>query len=140
MSRALSEQDFINAITKVAETAVENNEDATLRGEQMAAVPELLQPDAGKGSGPRDAFESFTDDAEKRHGDNREASGGYLDQAFDGFGQSARQTGAELGNLLEGYGPKSISSRAGAEAGHTKIGQVSIGAFSDELGKIAGCP
>ncbi|MHC4180573.1 MAG: hypothetical protein ACYSWU_23990 [Planctomycetota bacterium] len=134
---ALTEQDFINAVTKVAETAVENNEDQTVDGEQQEAVPELLQPDAGKGSGPRDAFESFTDDAEKRHSDNREGSGGYLDQAFDGFSQNARQTGAELGNLLDNFGPESIVSRATAEAGQTKISAVSIGAFSDELGKIS---
>lgn len=134
----LSEQDFINAITKVAEAGqIGDNESEMVGGEQAEAVPEMLQPDAGKGSGSRAAFESFTTDAEKRHSDNRAGSGGYLDQAFDGFGQNARQAGAELSNLLDNFGPKAISSSATTEAGQTKISQANIEAFVDELGKIA---
>lgn len=132
---ALTEQDFINAISKIAESELESNEDQVVAGEQEKAVPELLQPDDGpKGDSAREAIESLSTGAEKAHSENRE--GEYLPNAFDGFKQNARQTGAELSNLLDNYGPSAAVSSATAAAGRTKISSAQISAFQDELAAI----
>lgn len=134
-----SKDDFVSAIVKVAQdTSVGDTEDQGTPGQQSDETPELLQPDEGKGSGPRGEHESMSTGAEKEHADNREGQGGYLDKAFDGFSQAAHQTGAELSNLLDGYGPKAIVSRATPEAGVSKIGSARLNAFADELRKITG--
>lgn len=132
-----SKADFVRAVTKIAqETSVGDNEDQSVKGQQLDEPPELLQPDDGPGEGPRGEEESMTSGAESEHQENRE--GGYLQNAFSGFDSVARQTGAELSNLLDSYGPKSVASRAPAEAGVSKIGEARLGAFADELCKITG--
>jgi hypothetical protein len=132
-----SREQFIREIVKVAQdTSVGDTEDQGTKGQQSDETPELLQPDEGKGEGPRGEHESMSTGAEKAHKENRE--GGYLPKAFDGFRSAARQTGAELGNLLDNFGPKAVVSRATAEAGQSKIGSARLTAFADELRKITG--
>jgi len=132
-----SRDQFIREIVKVAQdTSVGDTENEGTKGQQSDETPELLQPDEGKGEGPRGEHESMSTGAEKAHKENRE--GGYLPKAFDGFNAAARQTGAELSNLLDNYGPKAIASRAPAEAGVSKISAAQLNGFSDELRKITG--
>lgn len=134
-----SREDFIREITKVAlQTEPGDTENEGTLGQQSDETPELLQPDEGKGSGPRGEHEAMSTGAEKAHAENREGTGGYLDKAFDGFSSAARQTGAELSNLLDGYGPKAIVSRATPEAGVSKISSARLEAFVNELRKISG--
>jgi hypothetical protein len=127
-----SEEDFRRAVVKMAEQTGDD-EDQIVAGQQSDDVPEMLQPDEGPGQGPRGEHESLSKGVEQNAEDNR---AGQLKDAFDQFPSAARQTGAELGNLLDHYGPESISSKAQAELGATKIGSVQLAAFSDELSKI----
>ena len=128
-----SPEDFIQAITKMAQ-APETNEDDSLKGQQSDDVPELLQPDEGPGTGPRGEHESMSTGAEASHSENRE--GGYLQSAFNQFEPAARQAGAELSNALDNFGPDAIVSRATPEAGQSKIGSVQLRSFLDEVTKI----
>lgn len=133
-----SAEDFQNAVIKMAQFELEDNGNAMVSGEQRADMPEMLQPEKGTGEGSRNEYEAFSEGAEKAHADNREGKGGYLDNAFKGFQQAARQDGAELSNMLDSFGPKAIVSKATAQAGQKmKLSSVSIGAFTDELDKIA---
>lgn len=133
-----SAKDFQNTIIKMAQTEGGDNEGATVKGVQNDDTPELLQPDEGSGEGSRGEHETMSEGAEKEHADNREGSGGYLENAFKGFQEAARHDGADLSNLLDNFGPKAIVSRATAEAGQKmKLSSVSIGSFADEIGKIA---
>lgn len=131
-----SREDFIREIVKVAQdTSVGDDEGQVVKGQQSDETPELLQPDEGPGEGPRGEEETFSRGMENAHQENRE--GGYLQNAFSGFDSAAKQDGQQLKGLLTNFGPKAIASRATAEAGATKIGQVQLTAFSDELNKIS---
>lgn len=130
----VSPKRFERFVAKLASTSTGDNENQTLQSQQTDAVPELLQPDEGAGSGPRGEFESMTSGAEEEHLQNRE--GGYLPKAFSNFNAAAKETGQELKGLLSHYGPEAIVSRATPEAGATKVGMVTISAFGDELNKI----
>jgi len=132
-----SEEDFQNAVIKMAQFELEDNGNAMVSGEQNAVMPAMLQPEKGTGEGSRNEYETMSEGAEKAHSDNREGKGGYLDKAFKGFQQAARQDGAELSNMLDSFGPKAIVSRATGEAGQKmKLSAVSVAAFADELDKI----
>jgi hypothetical protein len=130
-----SRADFVRAITKIAQdTSVGDDEGQVVGGQQSDAVPELLQPDEGKGSGPRGEHESMSTGAEQAHKENRE--GGYLQNAFAGFDSAAREAGQDLKDALDNFGPEAIVSRATPEAGATKVSSVTLTAFADELQKI----
>ena len=128
-----SEQDFQRAIVKIAQQTGDD-EDQIVAGQQSDDVPEMLQPDKGPGEGPRGEHEALTTGAERSSQDEK---AGQLKDAFTEFDSAARQTGAELRNLLDSYGRDSISSKAQAEQGATKLSAFQLGAFVDEIAKIA---
>jgi hypothetical protein len=128
-----SEQDFQRAVVKMARQTGDD-EDQIISGQQSDAVPEMLQPDKGPGEGPRGEHEALTTGAEQS---SQDAKAGQLKDAFSGFDSASRQTGAELRELLDSYGRESISSKAQAEQGATKLSSARLGAFADEVAKIA---
>lgn len=125
-----SRKDFIEAVVKIAETAPPGD-DSSVKGAQNDDVPELLQPDEGKGAGFRPEQEAMSTSAEASHKEDRLP---YLSDAFGKFQEGRRQTQAELGNLLDHYGSDTISSKPMAE----KTSSVRSAAFADELAKISG--
>jgi len=122
-----SREDFISEVVKIAkDTSVGDNEDQIIKGLQKDDVPELLQPDEGKGSGNRGEHEAVSTGAEKENAKNGTEE--YLPNAFARFNESTKQTEKDLKALLNSW--------EGANPGKDKIGSSCLFAFSDELKKI----
>jgi len=129
----VSPERFKRYIRKLASSVPADNEDATRIDSQLAATPQMLQPDAGPASGFRTAIESLSTGGEKA---SKSGELDYVKGAFDEFNAAAKQTGHDLHAALAAFGPDSAASSSVAKDGATKLSARRTLAVIDELQKI----